>query len=222
MTTATGRRRESSNLPPGEDGPASRTAPQIDLPGLVDGILNRWPAVGFGVGVVRGGRLEAFHGHGMADLASGRPITEDTVFRIASITKTVTAVAVMQLWELGLVDLDAPANDYLRAFRLVPVTPGARPATVRHLLTHTAGVPEVLRPADLFRPDWGDSVRMGDPVPSLAELYRGAIRLDAEPGTRFAYTNHGFAALQQIVEDVSGTPIRRIPAGAHPRATRDG
>lgn len=83
-------------------------------------ILNRWPAVGLAVGVVRDGRLAFFHGHGLADTASQTPITEDTVFRIASITKTFTAIAVMQLWEQGLVDLDVPANDYLRAYRLIP------------------------------------------------------------------------------------------------------
>jgi CubicO group peptidase (beta-lactamase class C family) len=54
------------------------------------------------VGVVRDGRLERFHGHGLADIASKTPITEDTVFRIGSITKTFTAIALMQLWERGL------------------------------------------------------------------------------------------------------------------------
>ena len=73
--------------------------------------------------MIRDGGLAWFHGHGVADVASKKPITEDTVFRIASITKTFTAIAVMQLWEQGLVDLDAPANDYLRTFRLVPAKP---------------------------------------------------------------------------------------------------
>ena len=60
-------------------------------------------------------------GHGVADVAVEGPRSrQDTVFRIGSITKTFTAIAVMQLWEQGLVDLDAPANDYLRSFRLVP------------------------------------------------------------------------------------------------------
>ena len=56
-------------------------------------------------------------------------MTEDTVFRIGSITKTFTAVAVMQLWEQGLIELDAPANEYLRAYRLMPAKPkaGVRP-----------------------------------------------------------------------------------------------
>jgi CubicO group peptidase (beta-lactamase class C family) len=89
--------------------------------------------------VVRNGRLEFFHGHGAADIASNTPITADTVFRIASITKTFTAIAVMQLSEQGRIDLDAPAHDYLRAYRLLPAKAGFRPATVRDLLTHTAG-----------------------------------------------------------------------------------
>ena len=161
------------------------------------------------MGVVRDGRLEFFHGHGLADIASKTPITEDTVFRIASITKTFTAIAVMQLWEQGLVDLDAPANDYLRAYRLIPAKASFRPATVRHLLTHTAGRPRGAAASDVLRPDFGESVSVGQPLPSLAEYYRGGLRLDAEPGTRFTYGDHGFATLGQIVEDVSGKPLDR-------------
>jgi CubicO group peptidase (beta-lactamase class C family) len=183
----------------------------------VAAILNRHPAVGLAVGVVSDGRLQFFHGHGVADIASGTPITEATVFRIGSITKTFTAIAVMQLWEQGLVDLDAPANHYLRAYRLIPAKAGFRPATMRHLLTHTAGIPEVVHVSELFRPSWGPfggrpvllSVKAGEPLPSLAEYYHGGLRLVVEPGTAFAYSNHGFATLGQIVEDVSGMPLAR-------------
>jgi len=178
-----------------------------DMKARVSEILNRWPAVGLAVGVVRNGRLEFFCGHGVADIASNTPITENTVFRIASITKTFTAIAVMQLWEQGLVDLDAPANDYLRAYRLIPAQASFRPATVRHLLTHTSGIREVLHPSGLLKPVFGETVKMGRPVPALAEYYRGGLRVQAEPGTRFAYTDHGFATLGQIVEDVSGQPL---------------
>ena len=94
---------------------------ELELKVRVEEFLARHPAVGLAVGVVHDGRLECFHGHGVADIASNTPITEDTVFRIASITKTFTAIAVMQLWEQGLIDLDAPANDYLRA---LPAGPG--------------------------------------------------------------------------------------------------
>jgi CubicO group peptidase (beta-lactamase class C family) len=183
---------------------------ESDLTAKINEILNRHPAVGLAVGVVRGGRLAFFSGHGLADIASHTPITEDTAFRIASITKTITAIAVMQLWERGLIDLDAPANDYLRAYTLVPAKPSFRPATVRHLLTHTAGIREVLHPWDLLRMrDLGETVPLGHPVPSLAEYYHGGLRIDAEPGTQWMYTNHGFATLGQMVEDVSGMSLAR-------------
>jgi CubicO group peptidase (beta-lactamase class C family) len=172
-------------------------------------ILNRWPAVGLAFGVVRDGSLEFFSTHGLADIATRTPVTEDTVFRIASITKTFTAIAVMQLVERGLVDLDAPANDYLRAYQLVPREPGWRPATVRQLLTHTAGIDEqVPRSAALLR-DFGVSVELGRPVPTLTEYYGGRLLLGAEPGTRFRYSDHGPATAGQIVEDVSGQPLDR-------------
>ena len=177
---------------------------------LVRQILRRHPSVGLAFGVVGGGGLEFFHGHGLADIASRSPITEDTVFRIASVTKPFTAIAVMQLWEQGLIDLDAPANEYLRAYRLVPARPGFRPATVRHLLTHTAGIREILHLTDVLRMrDLGETVPAGRHVPTPAEFYRGRLRIDAEPGSRLVYTNHGFTTLGQIIEDVSEMPLAR-------------
>jgi CubicO group peptidase (beta-lactamase class C family) len=180
-------------------------------------ILNRRPAVGLAIGVVRNGRLDFFHGHGVADLVTRAPVTERTVFRIASLTKLFTAIAVMQLEVQGLVDLDAPAADLLRTYRLVPADPGFPAATLRHLLTHTAGVPEVLQLADVFHPSWGPffdrpavrSVPLGEPLPSLGECYRDGLPVKAEPGTVYCYSNHGFATLGQIVEDVSGEPLDR-------------
>jgi CubicO group peptidase (beta-lactamase class C family) len=183
---------------------------QLNLEARVDEIANRHPTVGLAVGIVRNGRLDSFYGHGLADIASKTPITEDTVFRIASITKTFTAIAVMQLSEQGLVDLDAPANDYLDAYKLVPAKAYFRPATVRHLLTHTAGIREVLHLSGLLRMrDLGETVKLGRAVPSPAEYYHGGLRIHAEPGTRFMYTDHGFTTLGQIVEDVSGKTLDR-------------
>jgi CubicO group peptidase (beta-lactamase class C family) len=182
---------------------------QLELRARIGRILNRWPTVGMALGVVRNGRLEFFHEHGFADIASNTPVTEDTVFRIGSSTKTFTAIAVMQLFEQGLVDLDAAANDYLRAYRLIPAKTTHRPATLRHLLTHTAGLPEVVYPSRMLQPVFGEMIKLGKPVPSLAEYYRGALRLVAEPGTRYIYSDHAFATLSQIVEDVTGKPFDR-------------
>lgn len=200
----------NAHLRPGERQKTAMPAlDQSELKARVDEILNRHPAVGLALGVVRNGSLDFFYAHGLADIASNTPITKDTVFRVASITKTFTAIAVMQLWERGLVDLDAPANEYLRAYQLVPADAGWRPATLRHLLTHTAGISELRRPSDAFRRFFGEKVKVGAPMPSLAEFYRGGLRVDREPGTTFTYNNHGPTTLGQIVEDLSGEPFDR-------------
>jgi len=194
---------------------------RCDDPGLtrvleasVTGILSRRPAVGLAIGLVRDGQ-SAFCARGLADVATSTPVTTDTVFRIGSITKTLTAVAIMQLVERGLVDLDGPANAYLRSFKLVNGEFGS--PTLRHLLTHTGGIPDMRRVADLLHagltPDDGRppllSVPFGRRLPSLADYYGGGLQVVSEPGRFFAYSNHGFGALGQIVEDVSGVPLDR-------------
>ena len=196
---------------PEESGSAThsyRPIDDLDLTATVTQILDRWPCAGLAVGVITDEGLAWFHGHGFADVGAETPITQDTVFRIGSITKTFTAIAVMQLWERGLVDLDAPANDYLRSFRLVPARPHLRPATVRHLLTHTAGVGYWRRLSDLLQPGVGSGIQAArSGAPPLADYYRRGLPVEVEPGTKWAYSNHGFAALGQIVEDVSGQPL---------------
>jgi CubicO group peptidase (beta-lactamase class C family) len=150
---------------------------ELQLRRTVVQVLNRWPSAGVTVGVVGGGALEWFLGHGVADIPSKEPITQDTVFRIGSVTKTLTAVAVMQLWEQGLIDLDAPANEYLRTFR-VTHTQRISPPTVRHLLTHTAGIGYWRRLSDLLRPGVGNQR-----VP-IGVLARGILPKGAAGGGR--------------------------------------
>jgi len=121
---------------------------ELHMKARVGEILNRRAAVGLAAGVVRNGQLEFFRGHGVTDIGLNTPVTEDTVFPIVSVTKTFTAIAVMQLWEQGLIDLAAPADDYLRACWLIPAS--FRPATVRDLLSRMAGVPQMQHPAARF------------------------------------------------------------------------
>ena len=197
-------------------GPTDQALPEpndLEIKARVGQVLNRHPAVGLAVGMVRGRSPAFFYGHGVADIVSGVPVTEDTVFRIGSLTKTFTAIAVMQLWERGLLDLDAPASDYLRAYKLVPAKATHRPATVRQLLTYTAGLPQALHLSRAFKPTVGEMVQFGRRVPTLAEFYRGELHLVAEPGAMHIYSNHGFATLGQIVEDVSGEPLDRYFTG---------
>lgn len=182
---------------------------QADVRAIVAEVLNRRPVAGLTVAVVHRGTPVWLYTHGIADVERGVPVDEDTVFRIGSITKTMTAIAVMQLAEQGLLDLDAPVEGYLRSFRLLPADAGFRPVTIRHLLTHTAGVRAVRSATDLVRPALGWGSPAGLAVPSLAEYYGPGLHVDAEPGTRFAYSNNGFAVLGQVVEDISGMPFDR-------------
>jgi CubicO group peptidase (beta-lactamase class C family) len=179
-----------------------------ELQARIAQVLDRWPAVGLAVGVVRDGSLAWFRGHGVADIASREPITEDTVFRVGSLTKTMTAVAVLQFAEQGLVDLDAPVAEYLRTFELAPANADLRPVTCRHLLTHTAGIGYWRRWSDLLRPGVGAGLRAHS-VPRLADYYRGGLPVEVQPGTKWVYSNHGFAVLGQIVEDVTREPFDR-------------
>ena len=82
--------------------------------------------------------------YGLANREHRVPNTTGTRFSLGSMNKMFTSTAVMQLVESGLVKLDRPANDYLRAFRLVPARAGHRAATVRDLLTHTSGIVDYL------------------------------------------------------------------------------
>jgi CubicO group peptidase (beta-lactamase class C family) len=170
-------------------------------------LIARHPCVGLAIGVADACGLAEFVGHGVADVGRGSPVTADTGVRIASISKTFTAVAVMQLVEQGRVGLDAPATQYLRSYRLVGPRPDSTAPTVRQLLTHTGGLPELAHASGAVRPDFGESVPLGRAMPSLAEFYGGRLRLRAEPGTRFVYGNHSPATLGQIVEDVTGTSL---------------
>ena len=141
---------------------------------------------------------------GLADRRHGRPIDPRTAFRIASISKTLTAIGVMQLRDGGLLRLDDPVNDYLKRFR-IEVPRGAPDVTFRHLLTHTSGIGELPKVSDLVRPAAWGAGRPNAPPADLGELYGGVLRAEVAPGSKWAYANHGYAVLGQLVEDISGT-----------------
>src|SRR5215469_7390924 len=148
---------------------AARSLDEAQVAAVIAGVLHRHPAGGLAAGVVGREGLEFFEGFGVADTALGTPITQHTVFRIGSISKTFTAIAVMQLRDRGLLELDDPVGEHLRSYRLAPAQSSFQPATIRHLLTHTGGIGEVRGLADLFRPTIGLALPRDRPAPSLAE-----------------------------------------------------
>jgi CubicO group peptidase (beta-lactamase class C family) len=166
---------------------------------LIDDACRRWTLPGLTSAIVVPGRPPQFVLRGSADIAANAPVTQDTIFRVASISKTFTAVAVMQLVERGSLALDDLVNDHLTSYKL-----SRGDVTVRHLLTHTAGIGELTRGSDVFRPRAWGMVKAGKPMPTLRKMYGPVQHVEVAPGTKWAYANHGFATLGQLVEDVSG------------------
>jgi CubicO group peptidase (beta-lactamase class C family) len=137
-------------------------------------------------------------GFGLADGPRGTSVTPDTVFYWGSVTKTVTATAIMQLREQGLINLDTLVSEYLDYF------PAEYQITVRHLLTHSSGLPE---PQDYIMVN----LRLkGQPLPDFdaldREFYEGVPTLMFEPGSQSAYSNPNMVTLGQVVAAVSGQP----------------
>jgi CubicO group peptidase (beta-lactamase class C family) len=144
------------------------------------------PALAYGV--VADGRL--VHARGLGERWTGGPAPdEQTVFRIASMTKSFTAAAVLLLRDEGALRLDDLAEAY------VPELAGSAPITIRQLLTMTAGFPT--------DDPWGDRLQ-GQPLAEFAEFLAGGVSLAWVPGTRFEYSNLGYAILGRVIAAVSG------------------
>ena len=143
--------------------------------------------------VARDGEVLLDRGYGFANREWSVPNDGDTKFRLGSVTKQFTAVAIMLLNERGLVDLDAPVKTYLQD------APDAWDGvTVRHLLTHTAGVPNF---TDFD--DYGASKTLPATMDSLIGRFRDRP-LDFQPGEGWSYSNSGYILLTAIVEKASG------------------
>jgi CubicO group peptidase (beta-lactamase class C family) len=150
---------------------------------------------GLAVGVVKDGRTVYARGFGIADPETGRPVTARSLFHVASVSKTFTAAAVVQLAEDDRIDLDAPIRAYLPSFRLAD--DGFLVITVRQLLTHTSGMPDVL--------DYGWETPEDDDA-ALERYVRSLVgtRMIADPGARWSYSSMGYDVLGQLVASLSG------------------
>jgi CubicO group peptidase (beta-lactamase class C family) len=159
-------------------------------------VIRRQGIVGMSAVVVSGGRRVLAAGYGFADKSRKIPVTVDTVFPIASITKLFTATAVMQLVERGAVNLDSPVSRYLPQMA-GPGGPGDAP-TVRQLLTHHAGIQgNIMEGFELKEPD-PTAFRN---VPRLV----ASLPRTSAPDRVFAYCNAGFSVLGCLVEAAGGT-----------------
>ncbi|MET7382331.1 serine hydrolase domain-containing protein [Streptomyces sp. NPDC005526] len=204
---------------PGGVGLDAKALDRLDgyLAHLVD--AGRLP--GFLVSVARGGRIAHLTTYGLRDVAAGLPVGTDTVWRIYSMTKPVTAVAVLMLVEEGRLSLDDPLERHLPVFagpRVyesgsgddVRTRPAAGPIRIRHLLTHTAGLTFAFyhsHPVDALYRAAGleSSVPAGADLTRTMEVY-ASLPLQFDPGTQWNYSVAS-NVLGRVVEVASGQPL---------------
>jgi CubicO group peptidase (beta-lactamase class C family) len=153
-------------------------------------------APGAAWGIIVDGELAHSGSAGVREIASNAPVDADTVFRIASMTKSFTAMAILKLRDDGKLSLDDPAERYVPELKGLPYPTSDSPRiTIRHLLTHSAGFPE--------DNPWGDQ-QLSDSEEDLSRMLRAGIPFSTAPGTAYEYSNYGFAILGRVVSRVSG------------------
>lgn len=171
-------------------------ATESDVDQIFRNYAERQHLPGFAYGVVLDGELVYSAGFGTANLERQIPASTETLFRVASMSKSFTAASILQLRDAGKLSLDDPVSKYLpEVGDLTLLTTDAPQITIRHLLTHSAGFPE--------DNPWGDR-QLADSDAELMGLIAGGVSFSNVPGIEFEYSNLGFALLGQIVQVVSG------------------
>lgn len=181
----------------------AQDAPNDDPPKAaaeVDRIFADWTRAahvpGVVYGVVRDGRLVYVKGLGVQDLETAKPVTADSLFRIASMSKAFTAMAILKLRDEGKLSLDAPAETYVPELKAwAGPTTDSPLITVRNLLSHTAGFVE--------DNPWGDRQQVLTEA-EFSRLLADGVDFARAPGLAMEYSNTGYAILGRIVGNVSG------------------
>ena len=155
---------------------------------------NHWPGMVYGI--VVDGKLVHTGGTGYTDIDAKIKADESSDFRIASMTKSLTAMAILKLRDEGKLKLDDPAYLYIPEMKgMHYLTKDATPVTIKNLLTHSAGYPE--------DNPWGDR-QLADSDDELVALYKKGVSFSNDPGLTYEYSNLGFATLGYIIKKVSG------------------
>lgn len=183
-----------------------------DTATLIQKKADKGGITGISIAMIKDNEVVSTYQAGLADVENNRPVTADTTFQIASVSKTVTATAVMQLYERGLLDLDDDINQYLPFQIIHPLYPQS-PITFKMLLSHTAGLNDNWEVYDSFYTiDSGG----GDSDVSLEAFVQGYFVKDGQwydpqknfttdaPGQEYQYSNSGYALLGYLAERISG------------------
>ncbi|MDR9367096.1 MAG: serine hydrolase domain-containing protein [Balneolaceae bacterium] len=160
----------------------------------IPGLMKRYDIPGVSVVLVQGGERVWGEAYGYADLTTGRRITTDTVCRVESISKSVTAWGAMKLVEEGRIGLDEPVYRYLKSWSFPESPFDKSKITLRLLLSHQAGLP--LGPIGVeFSPD--------EEKPTLRESLSSNAILIQEPGSGFFYSNVGYHLVELLIEEIT-------------------
>lgn len=177
-------------------------------------VMRKYAIPGGAVAVLRDGKLIYARGFGYADVENKTPVQPDALFRIASVSKPITAVAIMKLVEEGKLRLDdrvAPLIAHLTPAPGATVDPRWEQITIRQLLNHTGGWDRD-RPNGGFDPMFRSGIAaaaVNAPAPASAETiirYMKGMPLDFNPGEKYVYSNFGYAILGRVIERLSGMP----------------
>jgi CubicO group peptidase (beta-lactamase class C family) len=171
-------------------------------------LLDTYHLPGVGIGVVRGEELVHAEGFGCADIVAGQAYTPEARHRIGSITKTMIGFCAMALVDEGRLTLGASVPALLPD---ITFHGHADSLTLWHLLTHTGGIGEAPNVSDLTKP-FDKLFYETDPSTPLPELYTEGITIEVPPGSKWAYANHGFALLGEIVSRAEREPLALVVA----------
>lgn len=187
----------------------------IPVPGMqsfdriITDLMVRWEVPGGAVAVVRDGRLVLAHGYGWADIDLKQPVQPDSLFRICSISKPVTAVTILKLVEEGRLDLDAKAFriiDHIKPPAWASVDPRIYNVTVRDLLQHSGGWNRTRSFDPMFISEQVANATGVNPPAEAEAIIRYMLgqRLDFDPGTAYEYSNFGYCVLGRIIDKITG------------------
>lgn len=166
-----------------------------------------WHVQGVSVAMSHGGKIEWALGFGVTSIG-GAPVTPDTLFQAASISKPVAAVAVLSLVESGKINLDTDVNQYLKRWKVPDNAFTERTkVTMRESLALASGLTV----------HGFSGYASGEPVPTLLEVLNGeksangeVIRVDIKPGTLWRYSGGGYVVAQQLLRDLTGQPFPKL------------
>jgi serine beta-lactamase-like protein LACTB, mitochondrial len=152
---------------------------------------------GLSVAVVENGEYEWASGFGLADAENNSPTNEHTLFRLASISKSLTATAAMQLWERGQLDLDAPVQKYCPSF---PQTQASM--STRQVMGHLAGIRHY-KTQSQDDPEVGNTKHFDNPIQAGLDFFK-SDPLVSDPGKQFHYSTQGYTLVGCVIEGASG------------------